>query len=494
MKVIIVGGGIAGLSAGIYARQSGFDTTIFEMHSIPGGNSTSWRRKGCLFEGGMHWLVGSSEKAPGHKIWKEIGALQDNNPVYNRDPFLTYIDGGETICLYRNADRLKKHLLEISPEDEKAINTLIKDIKAFGKMSMPVTDIKGVKLKYKSTPPVSMLFAMLGALARMGKLSKITVAQYANRFEHKGIRAMLRSVVGRSEYCASSIAFTLGGFSVGDAGYPQGGSLRMAQNMADTFTSLGGKIEYNKRVEKVLVENGKAAGVLVDGKAYNSDAVIVTVDALAAIDKLFDAPLHEPWMEELRREITPINCTFVSLGVAADLSHMPENMLFPLKNPFEYGSQRVDTIGFNNYASYKDYSPKGCTAMTCALIEDNYDQWQQAARDGTYEQKKQELAGLIIDRLGELVPETLGKVEVWDVATPLTYERYCGTYRGSWMSVMKTGQHRQQYPCKSEQINRLCFAGQRLMIPGGLPVASSTGRMAVQHLCKDAGEVFQAEY
>lgn len=43
-SVIIVGGGVTGLSAGIYALQSGFDVTILDMHAIPGGNSTSWRR------------------------------------------------------------------------------------------------------------------------------------------------------------------------------------------------------------------------------------------------------------------------------------------------------------------------------------------------------------------------------------------------------------------------------------------------------------------
>ena len=49
-KVIIIGGGIAGLSAGVYARRSGFDVTILEQHTIPGGNSTSWKRDGYLFE------------------------------------------------------------------------------------------------------------------------------------------------------------------------------------------------------------------------------------------------------------------------------------------------------------------------------------------------------------------------------------------------------------------------------------------------------------
>lgn len=52
-KVIIVGAGISGLTAGIYACQSGFDVTIYESHTIPGGACTSWRRNGYLFEGGM---------------------------------------------------------------------------------------------------------------------------------------------------------------------------------------------------------------------------------------------------------------------------------------------------------------------------------------------------------------------------------------------------------------------------------------------------------
>lgn len=50
-KIIIVGAGVAGLSAGIHAIQSGFDVTIMEMHNISGGNCTSWSRKGYLFEG-----------------------------------------------------------------------------------------------------------------------------------------------------------------------------------------------------------------------------------------------------------------------------------------------------------------------------------------------------------------------------------------------------------------------------------------------------------
>ena len=63
-KLIVIGGGISGLSAGIYAQKCGFDTTIVESHSIAGGNCTSWKRKGYLFKGGMHWLSGSKASSP----------------------------------------------------------------------------------------------------------------------------------------------------------------------------------------------------------------------------------------------------------------------------------------------------------------------------------------------------------------------------------------------------------------------------------------------
>ena len=47
-SMIIIGGGLAGLSAGCYARMNGFETKIFEHHSIPGGVCTAWKREGSF--------------------------------------------------------------------------------------------------------------------------------------------------------------------------------------------------------------------------------------------------------------------------------------------------------------------------------------------------------------------------------------------------------------------------------------------------------------
>lgn len=492
-KVLIVGGGIAGLAAGVYARQSGYAATIFEMHTIPGGNSTSWKRKGYLFEGGMHWLVGSKEGSALNRLWREVGALGENNPIKKRDPFLTYM-GKERIALARDTQTLVLDWTDYAPEDEAAIRRLAKDIRLFYNISMPVMDIKGVRVKQKSTPPLSMLFSVIRAARRMKALNAMSVGDYIAGFHNKGLVTLLENVVGSNEFTAMSLVVTLASLAAGDGGYPKGGSLLMAQNMADAFVALGGEIQYEKRVERVEVQNGCARGVYVDGQFYGADYVVVTADTLTAADRLFSPPLNEPWIEELKRVVTPLCCTFISIGVNADLKDLPEGMIFPLTTPFEYANRSFDFLPVNNYANYKGYAPNGKTALTCVLMGDTYEQWLRAKEEGTYAAKKEELASRVTELLGELIPRTKGAVEVVDVATPLTYERYCGTYHGSWMSVMSPGGGRQQYPLKAESVQNLYFAGQRVMLPGGLPSALSTGRQAVQHICRDEATVFQGDY
>lgn len=76
-KIVIIGGGVTGLSAGTYALMNGFDVEIYESHNISGGFCTGWKRKDYTIEDCIHWLTGSTEKSPFYKLWKEIGAFED---------------------------------------------------------------------------------------------------------------------------------------------------------------------------------------------------------------------------------------------------------------------------------------------------------------------------------------------------------------------------------------------------------------------------------
>ena len=83
---LIIGAGISGLTTAVYLQRSGIQTLVLEKAAGPGGVSTSWKRKGYTFEGGIHWLIGAKKEIPLHQIWLETGALQDNNPVFFKDP------------------------------------------------------------------------------------------------------------------------------------------------------------------------------------------------------------------------------------------------------------------------------------------------------------------------------------------------------------------------------------------------------------------------
>ena len=489
-KIFVIGAGISGLSAGIYAARSGFDVTIFEQHNTFGGLSTSWSRKGYYFEGGMHWLTGSSPKMPLYQIWKETGALKENNPIENRDPYYVYINGDKKLFMYRNLDKLCNQLREFAPEDKKMINKFYKDVKALINVHLVVNDIMGLKAKNPCHPGLGELLKMAPAGLKYAKLVNMSYEEYVNQFKNEDVRHLFMGSIGY-RYNAMSFVYTIASFASGDCGYPEGGSVTMGQNMLDTYKALGGKIEFRKKVENIELDGaGQVTGVKINGEDIPCDAVIVTQDMRNAIDTLFDTMINDGVANKMRKNVVTEQNVFVCAGVKADLSHLPKAMVFPLSEPFEIAGVKFNEFRIYNYASFPGRAPEGGTALTSLFLGPSYYYWKQAKEDGTYRQKKEELGKRFIETLEKYIPETKGKVEIIDVATPCTYERYCSSFEGSWMSVWEKGTKQYNYPQKLPSVKGVYFAGQRTMMPGGLPIAVYSGRIAVQLLCKDTNTLF----
>jgi len=486
-KIIIIGAGVSGLSAGIYTQRSGFDVTILEQHTIPGGMCTSWKRNGYLFEGGIHWLTGSNPKQALYEIWQEVGALNDSVKVLYDEPFRSVEWEGKAVCLYRDLQKLQEHFIEISPEDAPATSRLVSAVKAFTKVEMPILNIKGVKAAHPRKMAMGMLLKMIPVIPKMGKTGKLSVAEYVDTFKHPALRLLLNNIIPE-ENNAMSLLFTLATLAAGDGGYPEGGSLAMTKRMADTFTGLGGRILYKTKADKVVTRNGSAVGVNTGGEVLAADAVIITQETLAAVERLFDAPPRDEWLYNLKRDVKPAVCCFIGIGVRAKL---PETPMLEVPEPIRCGGFSYPVLGFNNYSNYPGYAPEGCTALTTALIGDSYDFWKKARDEGRYEAEKKAVADQVIRALCQKHPEAEGKIEVVDVATPLTYERYTGASKGSWMAIMGKGDSMgTACPCVLEDTKSVYFAGHRTKLPGGLPGALVSGRDAAQMVCRQFDVVF----
>ena len=131
-KVVIIGAGIAGLSAGIYARKAGYEAVVLEKHSIAGGLCTAWKRNGYTIDGCVHLLMGSGRDSSFHEMWKELGVFETLDPekdfVYHMDFFhFRYVDGQE-ITLSCDVDSMEAELSSRFPRDAKQLKRFTKAV------------------------------------------------------------------------------------------------------------------------------------------------------------------------------------------------------------------------------------------------------------------------------------------------------------------------------------------------------------------------------
>lgn len=481
-QLTIIGAGISGLTCAIYAQRSGFRTIILEKAGNPGGVSTSWKRKGYNFEGGIHWLIGSREDDPLHEVWTDTGALQDNNPLFFKDPVYTLIYGDKRLELFRDPRKMQETFLAAAPEDRLAIALLRFDLWCFRHFHMPLLDLAGLKVRNPRGFNPMEFVRMLPSVLMAPWLMSFSAGRYARRFRSPILRKLISSVIN-PEQNALSLVYTMSTFCYGDSGYPEGGSLRMARNMADTFIALGGEIRYNTTVLEVVMDGNKATGVRTASEFIPSDAVVISSDARKAIDRLFSEPLGDKWARQMRRNLETEQCMFIGVGVRADLSAWPRSMQCVLDEPLEVAGLSISILPIHNYSKERDYAPEGCSAVTTLLSGPSYGFWKAAREDGSYRRKKEEIIARFVEILSRFIPETKGKVEVTDMATPLTYERYCDTYDGSYMTLWRPWHLTSVAPIRYKE--GLYFTGQRTSLSGGLPIAGGSGRMTAQHLCRD---------
>ena len=135
--ILIIGAGIAGLSAGCYAQMNGYQSHIFELHELPGGLCTAWERKGYTFDGCLHYLFGSGQGQPFNDLWQELGALQGRT-IINHEEYQRITDGEKTLMVYADPDRLEQHLCDLSPADAALIRRFCEGVRQFARFDLSV--------------------------------------------------------------------------------------------------------------------------------------------------------------------------------------------------------------------------------------------------------------------------------------------------------------------------------------------------------------------
>ncbi|QQO08317.1 phytoene desaturase family protein [Breznakiella homolactica] len=490
MKITIIGGGVSGLSAGIYAQLAGFESSIYEKEPVLGGQCTGWDRMGYHIDGCIHWLTGTKDGSGINTIWKETGVL-GNTEIIQLESFGTYEFDGTSITLWRDLDRLRDELIRLSPEDTGVIENMVRDIRIMQKMVIPVSmPLDMMPLREK----LAMLWVLMGTGGIMTRNSKTSCAEYAKRFRHPAIRKIIEKRVP-PDFSVLAFLFGMGNFTGGNGAIPRGGSRGMIERMEKRYRDLGGTVYTNMAAEEIQVEGTRARAVrFADGSAAEADYVVASCDTNITFSNLLKGRFRDKRFE-LRynnpRDYPTLSTFHTAFGVSADLKEYPSSLVFEI-DPLKVGHTVFTSLGVRNYAYEPDFAPPGNTVITTAYNQtgEDYHFWKKlySSDRKAYRREKKAIAEAILDRIQRRFPELSGKIRVLDEATPVTYNRYTGAWRGSWMSFMMTP--KAKIMMHSGRIRGLknCFlTGQWLQPPGGLPTAAIYGKFTIQRICRLEG-------
>ena len=488
-KVIIIGSGVSGLVAGVYALLGGLEVEIFESHSVAGGNCTGWNRKGYHIDGCIQWLTGTKKGTGVNKIWQTCGVLTDESQVYNTSKIASTIYEGKMYHLYSDLKRMKREFLAVSPEDKVEIKKLIKNIRCFQNLNAPV--VKPFE-QINLFDLIPLIWKMIISGKPDKKTATMTIEEYLNVFKSPIIRQLL--------FCAFPIAlpaytlfYNLGIRSSGDGGWPVGGSQAFIQKIQQRFEDLGGKIHLNTAVDKIIIAQGTAVGVRLmdDGREAFADYIVPAVDAKVLMNQLLDGKYSDDYFEKRftdTQNYMQLTGSYVSLGVSSTLENYPHNVYIPAKKSIKINNTEIKEFNVKIYNFDSKFTHPDRTVMTVLLTENEFDFWKSLKERSVqeYVDEKNRIAAWIKENIIAVFSELADKIEILDMATPLTYNKFCNSYRGTYMSYIPfSGIKMRTHKGVIKDIRNLYLAGQCTIPVGGLPLAAVAGKFAAQRILKN---------
>lgn len=487
-KIIIIGAGIGGLTAAVYAAKCGFDTELYEQHSIVGGECTGWDRKGYHIDNCVHWLMGSAPGTDLYNLWETVGALGKDIPMHRDDRMYTSELNGQQLSLWADPDRTEEEMIKLSPEDEKEIHKLIKSCKLARKAAIPAripAELMTAKDGFK------MLLTMGDTLKVFKTYKGMNVQDVMDKFKHPLIKCLISDFTPADSQ-GNSFAMAYGNFISGEGGIPAGGSRAIAFRMKEKAESFGCRIMCGKKISKIIVDGSQAKGVILDdGTKVEADYIIPACDFSVTFGRLLPKSYLEPLVQEMykARKAYPVYNTFqVAFAVDTEEDAIGTERIWSCPE-LKFTEGMHDRITIKSYNYEPGFAPAGKQIIQTLQggTEDVFEFWKELYKDkDKYKNKKQELAELTMQKIEERFPKYKGKLTILDVWTPMTYVRYCSAYKGFYQSFMiSKDSAKKPYPSAYvEGINNVILAGQWLNPPGGLPGSAISGKFAVQRICK----------
>ncbi|MCP5106814.1 MAG: NAD(P)/FAD-dependent oxidoreductase [bacterium] len=474
-KVIIIGAGIAGLSAGCYLRMNGFDTEIFELHTIPGGLCTSWKRGDYIFDGCIHLLAGSNPSGGLYHVWNELVDMKTLTFFDYREYMRVEDKNGRFISVRTDIDELERELPVKAPEDKELITEFIGALR------------KSLLLEQMSAEKEP---ETANRLERdLEKWKRVTTAEFVKKCKNPLLAKTLECVSG-PEMTVSFLFMLLVCLHQKDAGYPIGGSLKFARLIEKKYLELGGKIHYKSRVKKIITKDNAAKGVMLENnEIYSSDIVVSAADGYSTIFEMLEGKYTDKNIRYYYEnyKLCP-SYLQVSLGVSRTFPGVSNTLCFSLEEALviDPGTSCED-IMVRVFNFDPTLAPEGKTVITAVLSTYNYKYWVGLRENNRkkYKEEKKRITDEMIEILEKKYGNIKAYIEVSDISTPATVIRYTNNWKGSslgWLLTPEVGKKPMEKVLPG--LADFYMVGQWVEPCGGLPGAFLSGRTIAQIICQ----------
>ena len=502
-KVTIIGAGISGITAGCYLQMNGFETEIFEKNSTSGGLCTSWERGNYTFDGCVHWLLGSNNSSPFFKLWSELLDMKsiqfhhhetriDIELLNNSDKY-----NNKIFHLYTNINRLEKYLIDLAPEDMLAIKKLTGMMRQIPQYEIPpifddTTFLSVIKNRIKMIQLLPFVFLFL-------KWKNVTNFSFAKKLTNPFLKEAFKLLFDGEEQNLLIITMPLAYFDRQGAGYPIGGSYCFSKKLEEKYFSLGGKINFNSSIEKIIIDDNKAKGILLkNGEKYFSEITLSCTDWYFTHFKALEGKYINKKILILKDQKNLkvfYSIMLLSLGIKKSFKDYPHLIRFPLeKELISPDGTKYSRVEVHIYNYDPTLAPEGKTVVSVSLNTDNSDFWIDLRKKDKeiYLKNKQLFADEIIDILEKKFFNIKNNIEEIDLATPATYFRYTNNWQGSTQGWMPGKNIVASSPVSPEikGLQNFFFSSHWSVPGGGLPIAIKNARDTVKLICNRCQKKF----
>jgi phytoene desaturase len=474
---IVIGAGLAGLTCGITFAKRGKSVKVFEHHSVPGGCISYFKRKGFIFDVGLHFTTDCHEGGIVYTVLKDLGLLNDIK-FHNVDPVyeIRFLD--ESYSIPANFENYMSMLSKKFPEEKRGIVDLFETIETIYK-------------DLSKLPEVS---------PTIGRYFNKTFSELIDDFiSDKRVKDIIGGGWTLMGFPPSRIsALVLAGLyaSLNNGGFfPVGGTKAFVDALVKALERYGGKIEFNKLVNKIIVEDGKAIGIETnDGKKIGGNYIISNASAKQTFFKLVGEnvinSIDPNYLKNLNSLEVGISAFLVYLGVDMDLKNAGikhHEIVFHTSHDFdkEYeeilnGDVKSSFLIVIPTLTDESIAPKGkhiVIVLAFAPYELKGKDWRA---------EKERITDEIIKIVEERVIPGLSKhIVVRESATPKTLERYTLNTNGAIVGWAPNPSSLKNRPLPNTPVKNLYLAGQWTTPGGGTTNVIPSGWMVANMILSE---------